>query len=222
VQLVRFDGEQPGWALVDEDQGVLRHVAGELTAWSPRITGGEGVWALPRTGRVRPVADPLLNLRPLLSRILQLPGSRPPAAPRLAAVVGTSLAGRRNPFRSIFGYVLLDGEQGCRVVVTRDEFGDQPPRLSVSCGDPASLVERLQALDGALGLRPADLVVLGEADLDDHLAVRLTAANLSGAHRRERTRPAWMAPRPEALGDPGLSYRGEANVNRLARPRIEA
>jgi hypothetical protein len=193
VQLVRFDGEQPGWALVDEDQGMLRHVAGELTAWAPRIAGGEGVWALPRTGRVRSSADPLLNLRPLLGRILQLPGARPPAAPRLAAVVGSSLTGRRNPFRSFLGYVLLDGEQGCMAVVTRDEFGDEPPDLSASAGDPASLVERLQALDDTHGLRPADVVVLGRADVEDHLAARLTAANLCIADRREHRRSLWAA-----------------------------
>jgi len=222
VQLVRFDGEQPGWALVDEDRGVLRHVAGELTAWAPRIAGGEGLCALPLTGRVRPAAEPLLSLRPLLNRILQLPGSSPPAAPRLAAVVGTSLAGRRNPFRSIFGYVLLDGEPGCRAVVTRDEFGDQPPGLLASSGDPASLVERLQALDGAFGLRPADVVVLGSADLDDPLAARLTAANLSSPLRHEKRRAAGMARRPEELGGPGLPYPGRAHVNRPAPPTVEA
>ncbi|HEX4709961.1 hypothetical protein [Phenylobacterium sp.] len=222
MQFVRFDEEQLGWALVDEDEGVLRHVAGEMTAWGPRIAGGEGVWALPLTGRVRPAAQPLLNLRPLLSRILQFPGARPPPAPRLAAVVGTSLAGRRNPFRSIFGYVLLDGEHGCRTVVTRDEFGDQPPGLSASSGYPASLVERLQALDRACGLRPADLVVLGKAEVDDHLHARLMAANLAASRRREKRRAARTAPRPGELGDPGLSYPGQASVNRLAGPTIEA
>ena len=196
MQLVRFGEEQRGWALVDEDQGVLRHVAGELTAWGPRIAGGEGVWALPRTGRVRSPSEPLSNLRPLLGRILQLPGARPPTAPRLAAVIGTSLAGRRNPFRSILGYVQLDGEQGCMALVTRDEFGDEPPDLSDPAGDPASLVERLQALDDAYRLRPADVVVLGRADVDDHLAARLTAANLCIADRREQRRslPAAAAP----------------------------
>jgi hypothetical protein len=218
VQLVRFDGEQPGWALVDEDGGLLRHVAGELTAWAPRIAGGEGFCALPLTGRTRPAAEPLLSLRPLLNRILQLPGSSPPAAPRLAAVVGAPLAGRRNPFRSIFGYVLLDGEQGCRTVVTRDEFGDQPPGLS---GDPASWAGRLLALDGAFGLRPADVVVLGRADVDDHLTARLSAANLAASRRRETRRAAWMR-RPEELAAPGLAYPGQAGANRPAAPAVEA
>lgn len=198
MQLVRFDGEQPSWAVVDEDDGVVRHIAGELTAWSARIAGGEGVWALPRTGRVRPIAEPLSSLRPLLSRILQIPGAGPPGARQLAAVIGTSLTGRRNPFRSILGYVLLEDERGCPAVVTRDEFGDLAPGLSASPADLASLPERLQALDHADGLRSGDLVILGKADLNDHLAARLSATNLARQHRGAKHRTAWVATRPQA------------------------
>jgi hypothetical protein len=205
VQLVGFDPEQTGWALVDEDQGLLRHVAGGLSAWGPRLAGGEGVWALPRTGRVRRTSERLSSLRPLLGRILQLPGAKPPPAPRLAGVVGTSLAGRRNPFRSFLGYLLLDGEQGCKTVVTRDEFGDRPPSLTPEAGDSGSLIERLQALDGAFGLRPADLVVLGAAQVDDDMAERLTAGNLSAFQQRRSAADAWMATRSDRLAAPRIA-----------------
>ncbi|HEY2751587.1 hypothetical protein [Phenylobacterium sp.] len=205
MQLVGFDPEQSGWALVDEDQGVLRHVAGGLTAWGPRLAGGEGFWALPRTGRARRIPERLSSLRPLLGRILQLPGVKPPPAPRLAAVVGTTLAGRRNPFRSFLGYLLLDGEQSCRTLVTRDEFGDQPPSLSPGAGDCASLVERLQALDGAFGLRPADMVVLGAAQVDDDMAERLTAGNLFASQHRKSAADAWMEKRSDRFAAPRIA-----------------
>jgi hypothetical protein len=90
-------------------------------------------------------------------------------------------------------------------VVTRDEFGDQPPPLSPEAGDSASLVERLQALDGAFGLRPADLVVLGAAQVDDDMAERLTAGNLSAFQRCKSAADAWMDKRSDRFAAPGIA-----------------
>jgi hypothetical protein len=180
VQLVGFDVEDPNWALVDEVRGELRHVAGGLAAWGPRIAGGEGTWALPQTGRVRPVNGRRPDLRPLLRRVLDLPASRPVAGPRLAAIVGVSLTGRRNPFRSVVGYALLGDDEVCRCIVTRDEFQEaDPPALPFAdCGGPARWTERLEALDAVRGLRPGDAVVLGAPEVDAPMAARLSASNL--------------------------------------------
>ena len=82
MQLVRFDMDDANWALVDEARGELRYVAGGLTAGGLRIAGGEGAWALPQTGRVRPLGERGSDLRPLLRRFLDLPASTPVAGPR--------------------------------------------------------------------------------------------------------------------------------------------
>lgn len=163
-----------GWAWVDEARGGLKHVAGGLSAWAPRIASGEGRNALPLTGREALLgsADPL---HPSIFRRV-LPG---PAADAwslgLAAVVGCSLVGRTNPFRSVVGYVGIERAANRmtfgRFLVTRDEFGDQPPLLRPGFSIHVTAREHLESFGGEL--YTGDLLVLGPVDLPGVLAVRL-------------------------------------------------
>ena len=177
MQIVRYPGEDPAWAVVD-DRGILRHIAGSLAAWAPRIAGGEGVSALPRTGRCM-VADraELSDLRPLLRRRFTLPSESGGAPSRLVAIVAASLAGRSNPFRSFLGYGLLDAIGDCRVLLTRDEFGDAPPQLACQACH-GRLEEQVRALDAEVSLATGDAIVLGAPVLASRLADRLAGANL--------------------------------------------
>jgi len=158
-----------GWALVE---GVLlKHVAGALSAWSPRIASGEGRTALPLTGRKAPIAsaEPLspANFRRILT------GPADGAWPLgLAAVVGCSLVGRTNPFRSIVGYVGLAQVDGRmvfgRYLVTREEFGDAPPRLGAHPMIHVTAREHLDTFGEDLGT--GDLLILGPVKLPSPLA----------------------------------------------------
>lgn len=183
MRLARFSVDEFDWALIDEREGFLRHVAGGLNAWGPRIAGGEGSAALPLTGRQLPAAEASSDLRPLLLRVLDLPPSEGHSGMRIAAVVGAPLEGRRNPFRSVIGYILLDEQHRSRVLVTRDEFGAEPPRIADSAEDSADAPagERMWELDAAWGLKPGDVVVLGTPVLDARMAARLVGADAQRA-----------------------------------------
>lgn len=163
-----------GWAWVDEACSGLKHVAGGLSAWAPRIASGEGRNALPLTGRAASLgsADPL-DLA-IFRRVL--PGPLTGAwSLGLAAVVGCSLVGRTNPFRSVVGYVGIVRSAGQMTLghflVTRDEFGDQPPPLSRSFPNRVTAREHLESFGGEL--YTGDLLVLGPVDLPGELAARL-------------------------------------------------
>jgi hypothetical protein len=167
-----------GWSLLDEEQQVLRHVAGRLTAWAPRLAGGEGVWALPLTGRIYDRgALARHDLRAGLGRLFSLSAAAG-ASPELelAAVVGNSLEGRRNPFRSICGYTaaqrLSDRRRLGPVLITRDEVGDTLP-ASLADAEAQSVAERLLRLHHDTTLRTGDVVLLGPLGPAEPLRTRL-------------------------------------------------
>jgi hypothetical protein len=178
------------WALVDEAGAGLRHLSGGLSAWAPRIAGGEGVGALPLNGRVTPLG-PLaaLDAPGPLRRIL--PGPRKASEGRtIAAVIGVTLAGRRNPVRSLGGYVAAYHDPVGRltrlgtVMVTRDEFGDAAPLLATldTVGDgegAADFASYLTWLDGQRDLRIGDVVMLGAATLSARQWIRLEGGDLA-------------------------------------------
>ena len=165
MQLVRFPALSDQWAVVD-DNGVLRHVAGELSAWGPRLCGGEGIAALPRTGRTFSGKPGKSFPHKSIFFLSQSGGAR------IAAMVGVALSGRPNPFRSIVGYTLFGEDGPGEVLVTRDEFGDEPPALEEGLDAPA-LKLALQLLDQNYTLRPGDLVVLGRPLLEPAMRKRL-------------------------------------------------
>jgi hypothetical protein len=178
------------WALVDEAGADLRHVSGGLAAWAPRIAGGEGVGALPLNGRVTP-PGPLaaLSAPGPLRRIL--PGPREASAGRaIAAVIGVTLTGRRNPVRSLCGYVAAYHDPVGRltrlgtVMVTRGEFGDAAPLLVTpdTAGDgegAADFASYLTWLDSQRDLRIGDVVMLGAAALSARQWMRLEGGDLA-------------------------------------------
>lgn len=177
-----------GWAYVDETRQVLERVAATLSAWSPRIANGEGRAALPLTGRLAPMADAEPLEAPLFRRVLPAPADAG-WAEGIAAVVGCSLVGRANPFRSIMGYVgVAKGGSGIslgRYLVTRDEFGDAPPRLT---GNPLVKITAREHLDSFQGdLVPGDLLMLGPADLPEPLVDRLWQSDRPAGPARRQT-----------------------------------
>lgn len=120
--LVRFKlGEDMAWGLVDLDQWTVRHIAGGLHAWAPRIAGGEGVSVLPFTGRRFQMED--VSFVPPIENGTRIHGdldvvwqptlpSRPsgtegvePAADACLVILGAPLHGRRNPLGAVFGFV---------------------------------------------------------------------------------------------------------------------
>ena len=182
------------WGLLDQRPEAAAVIAGALPAWAPRIAAGEGRWALPLIGRWEPaetIRD--FDVALMFRRVLFLDSLQPGRACGLAAVVGTSLAGRTNPFRSVVGYLAVspgpDGksQRFGQVLITRDEFGDRPPSLVNALNlvelDPMS---ELWAMDRRHGLRSGDVVVLGAAALDAAITRRFSQA------------PAWEAREPLA------------------------
>ncbi len=166
-----------GWALVDESTGTLRHLAGGLNAWAPRLTCGEGEHVLPCTGRVgAQPADPCVAGQ-VFERVFHLEDAAEAPDWSLAAVVGATLMGRQNPVRSILGYIAVRRNAGkleagpC--IVTREDFGDLP---TIGCGlhgTPLDVAERMVDADRRAGLRTGDLVVFGKARISTRQTSRL-------------------------------------------------
>lgn len=189
------------WALVDEAGAGLRHVSGGLAAWAPRIAGGEGVGALPLNGRVSPLGSlAALGAPEPLRKIF--PGPWNGSAGRtIAAVVGVTLAGRRNPVRSLCGYVAAYRDRTGRVtrlgtaMVTRGEFGDAAPLatpdLASDDGGPVDFASYLTWLNDQRELRIGDVVVLDGAALSTQQWMRLEGDDLVD--------PAEIAPSPRTL-----------------------
>ena len=164
------------WALLDERHGVARQIAGRLTAWAPRLAGGEGMWALPLTGRSEPderrtALDPTAFGR--MAVIHQIGKVRS----GVAAVIGASLVGRRNSFRSVCGYVGVRSRGGSwclgPALVTRDEIGDEPPALVDAESFASSPANYLLQVDRERALASGDLVLLGELDPTSNFSQRL-------------------------------------------------
>jgi hypothetical protein len=164
-------GGQTDWALLDgEGEGMLRHLAGGLAIWAPRVAYGEGRGALPINGRTeawRPTEAFCLGRH--FRRVL--PGSTTEAADGLAAVVGAPPMGRSNPLRCVVGYVAVtprwDGGPPALgpVLVTADVFGAKGPTLV----EAPSVDQQLWTQDAGHGLRTGDVVILGRASLSNGL-----------------------------------------------------
>lgn len=161
------------WGLLGKHPGAAALVAGGLSVWAPRITNGEGQWALPLTGQLahsRPLRD--FDFSKMFRRLIWSPEVSLGGDGGIAAVVGASLEGRRNPFRSVLGYVGVsraspDGPAVWGpILVTREELGDDPPiLLTPETSKPIDAMARLQAANEAHGLATGDVVVLGAARL---------------------------------------------------------
>lgn len=121
--LVRFKlGEDMAWGLVDLDQRTVRHIAGGLHAWAPRIAGGEGVSVFPFTGRrfqmedvslVPPIEEETLVhgdfdvvWQAALPICMSGAAGFEQASEECLAILGAPLHGRRNPLGAVFGFVI--------------------------------------------------------------------------------------------------------------------
>lgn len=162
-----FPGDDTDWALIEPEHGLMRHLAGALPVWAPRIAFGEGRAALPLNGRVEPwrVTPPLLPGRHI-GRLFEGPYTDGPHL--LAALMGAPPLGRPNAHRCIVGYLaaMACGEPGLTtlgpVLMTADEFGPEGPDLDAR---RMTIRARIEALDVDQGLRTGDVVVLGSAAL---------------------------------------------------------
>ncbi len=144
-------------------------VAGGLDAWAPRIANGEGARALPLTGQWAD-SEPPRHIDPakMFRRLIWSPDLCLGEDVGIAAVVGAPLEGRRNPFRSVLGYVGVSRVSRDRpaawgpILLTREEVGDDPPTLlSSNASKPIDAIARLRAADEAHLLATGDVVVLG-------------------------------------------------------------
>lgn len=177
LKLVRFKaGGDVAWGLLADDEATLHHVAGGFRAWSPRIAGGEGANALPRTGRRHALAEVEL-LTPvedgaaiydarggLAAGMLSVAGPRSVEMAVGVAVVGAPLAGRFNPLRSLFGYTLgwcsnLGGAAALALSPIVTTCGGLDPEPAIT----SALARDLTRLDVRAQLRPGDLVLFALA-----------------------------------------------------------
>jgi len=193
--------EDGRWGLLGRHPTTAALVAGGFGAWAPRIANGEGQWALPLTGQwAQP--GPLRPFDPdrMFRRIFWSSDVCLGRGGGIAAVVGASLEGRRNPFRSVLGYIGVARGSGDRraiwgpVLVTREEVGDDPPMLlQVDASRPIDPIARLWSANEAHGLTTGDVVVLGAA----HLAVAGWDKLFDMAGPRNPHRPATDFPCPD-------------------------
>ncbi len=100
-----------GWALIDADQRRLSALAGGLSAWAPRIIGGEGLHVIPTTGH----HQPLTALGPIapehgLGRVFW--ASERSGSIGIAAVIGAPLRYRDNLPRCVLGFIHAANLQG--------------------------------------------------------------------------------------------------------------
>ena len=172
MQLVQAtdDGQ---WGLLGRHPTAAALVAGGLGVWAARIANGEGPWALPLTGQwvqSRPLRA--FDMDRMFRRLIWSPDACLDRGVGIAAVVGVSLEGRRNPFRSVLGYVgvsLPSADQPAvwgPILVTREDVGDDPPMLlPTGASKPDDAITRLRAANEAHGLATGDVVVLGAAHL---------------------------------------------------------
>jgi hypothetical protein len=114
------------------------------------------------------------------------------------------------------------------VLITRDEFGDEPPRTADTPRTPGGVlaVERLRQLDTAWGLKPGDVVVLGTPELNGRMAARLGGLLPLSPHPPVPTtspsgdRPVSRA--PVTPPEPPRPRRVIPNVDRLrAQPTVD-
>ncbi|MBS0363558.1 MAG: hypothetical protein JSR98_19455 [Proteobacteria bacterium] len=144
----------------------MRHLAGALSAWAPRIAFGEGRAALPLNGRReawRPTEDFALDRH--FRRLFCAPHDA--GGSLLAAVIGAAPMGGEKPERCVVGYLearVADDRAVTLgpVLISADEFDPSGPTLAV---DNPSIVDQLIGLDRLHGLRTGDVVVVGPATL---------------------------------------------------------
>lgn len=197
-----YPGGQSDWALVDQDAGVLRHLAGGLSIWSPRVAFGEGRLSLPINGRTEPLRQTSdLSVGRHFRRVFGEPLQE--GDDLLAAIMGSAPQGLHRPARCIVGYVAVARrwDQGPPVLgpvlMTVDEFGRQFPDL---VGRDRSVAEVVGTHQAVCGLRTGDVVLLGRAALTSEVwaALRSASAHLGAgaptpqivqAAQRARTAP---------------------------------
>lgn len=169
MRFVRFRASgESAWGLLAGEGETILHIAGAFRAWSPRIAGGEGVHALPCTGRryaqaevelLAPADDGAMIYDgdaglPAVAR-LSAAGPRPTGAPLGVALVGAPLVGRSSPLRSLFGHTLAwrsgDSLAISPIVTARALPSDRAPL--------EALAEGLASLETRHPLRPGDLVL---------------------------------------------------------------
>ncbi|HEX5264990.1 MAG TPA: hypothetical protein VFW13_15775 [Phenylobacterium sp.] len=154
------------WALLDAEARVIRHLAGPLSAWAPRIAFGEGCTALPLNGRREVWRETEgFKLGRHFRRLFSAPCDSPSGL--LAAVMGAAPMGASSPLRCVVGYVEAQGaeDRALRlgpVLLSADEFGPSGPRLSPNS---PPIADQLTVLEQLHGLRTGDVVVLGPAEL---------------------------------------------------------
>jgi hypothetical protein len=175
------------WALVDEAEGRLRGVAGGFFAWAPRLAAGEGVRALPLNGKRYPITQPdFCGIRPGLRRVFEAG----PAAGRdvaVAAVVGTSLVGRRDPLQSVAGFAsatFRDGEWRLGDVLVTPEGSTERSLCDVS--PELATLKWIEALDHEQHLGIGDAIILGPPRDPAAFKAEMTLKNQSP--RRENAR----------------------------------
>lgn len=197
MRLVHVEPED-AWALVDERVGLLRLVSGGVTAWGGRIAGGEGVWALPINGRLASRPQDSIGCQ-RFRRILG--GDDAGEGEMLATVLGAPLEGRRDPLRSVCGYMLAAGpppdDRLGPVLMTPDEFQDAPAILRD--GVQVSAPECLRRMDATYGLKSGDVVILGTPLLTDHQHAKLSSPRpFESRFPLDGRRPAMPGPGPTA------------------------
>lgn len=175
-----YPGGSTDWALLDTEQNAMRHLAGNLAAWAPRVAFGEGRRALPLNGRVDSLGPTSqFQLGRHFRRLA--PGPIFGRDNLLAAVIGAAPLGLPDPRRRVVGYVAVripphDGLQLGTVLVTSDEFGPHGPDLCPGGGAP-SIDDQIATADGSCSLRTGDVVVVGR--------VRLTKGLWAALHNHE-------------------------------------
>ncbi|WP_165191490.1 hypothetical protein [Caulobacter soli] len=167
-------GGPTDWGLLED--GAVRHLAGTLPAWAPRVAYGEGRAALPLNGRVEPEKPTApLSIGRHFRRSFHDPDLEGQGL--LAAVIGAAPLGADRPFRCVLGYVAAALDRGGRltlgpVLVTADEFGAAGPPLAPQPGG-SSLSDRIRAYDQHHALRTGDLLIVAHARLTDAMSTRL-------------------------------------------------
>lgn len=180
-----FPGGATDWALVEPDQGIMRHLAGGLAIWAPRIAYGEGRGVLPLNGRVEPwrATAPLCPGRHY-RRVFPAAGME--AGRRLAALVGAAPMGCSNPLRCIVGYVAVTSKGAGAppvlgpILMTAKAFGAGGPVLARGI---ETIADQLASWDRSHGLRTGDAVILGPATLSPDLWAALCNTGAAGPRR---------------------------------------
>jgi len=186
-----FPGGSADWALVEPGQGIMRHLAGGLAIWAPRIAFGEGRTALPLNGRVEPWR-PTGPLCPGRHYRRVFPAAGGEVGDHLAALLGAAPMGCSNPARCVVGYVAVTSRSPDAppvlgpVLMTAKAFGPGGPVLAPGI-DPVA--DQLEARDRDRGLQTGDVVVLGSAALSPDLWAGLLNTGTPGPAGAESLSP---------------------------------